>query len=49
MYHPLDNGALQFSTNKVVPDQHTTISNKSHVTVTPVLLGEITLQWCGVA
>ena len=40
MYHHLDNGTVQFSTNNVVPDQHTTISNKSKVTVTPTSLGK---------
>ena len=49
MYHHLDNGAVEFSTHKIVPDQHTIINNKSQVTVTPVPLGEIMLQWCGVA
>ena len=47
MYHHLDNGEVEFSTPKIVPDQHTTINNKSQVTVTPISLGEITLQWCG--
>ena len=49
MYHHLDNGEVEFSTTEIVPDQHTTINNKSQVTVTPISLGEITLQWCGVA
>ena len=49
MYHHLDNGEVEFSTPEIVPDQHTTINNKSQVTVTPISLGEITLQWCGVA
>ena len=49
MYHHLNNGEVEFSTHKIVPDQHTTINNKSQVTVTPISLGEITLQWCGVA
>ena len=49
MYHHLDNGEVEFSTHKIVPDQHTTINNKSQVTVTPISLGEIMLQWCGVA
>ena len=49
MYHHLDNGAVEFSTNKIVPDQYTSISNKSQVTVTPISLGKIMLQWCGVA
>ena len=44
MYHHSDNGAVHFNTNNVVPDQHTTISNKSKVTVTPTLLGKITLR-----
>ena len=49
MYHHLDNGEVEFSTHEIVPDQHIKINNKSQVTVTPILLGEITLQWCGVA
>ena len=49
MYHDLDNSEVGFSTHKIVPDQHTTIDNKSQVTVTPILLGESTLQWCVVA
>ena len=49
MYHHLDNGEVEFSTHEIVPDQHTTINNKSQVTVTQISLGEITLQWCGVA
>ena len=44
MHHHSDNGEVQFSTNKVVPDQHTTISNKSQITVTPTSLGEITIR-----
>ena len=49
MYLDLDNGEVEFSTTKIVPDQHTTINNKSQVTVSPISLGEIMLQWCGVA
>ena len=49
MYHHLNNGEVEFSTHKIVPNQHTTINNKSQVTVTPILLGEITLRRCGVA
>ena len=29
MYHHLDNGEAEFSTPEIVPDQHTTINNKS--------------------
>ena len=47
MYYHLDNGEVQLSTHKNGPDQHTTISNKSQVTVTPASLGEITLRRCG--
>ena len=47
MYHYLDNGEVEFSTPEIVPNQHTTINNKSQVTVTPISLGEITLRWCG--
>ena len=47
MYHHLDNGEVEFSTHKFVPDQHTTINNKSQVTVTPVLLGEIHFNGVG--
>ena len=49
MYHHLDNGEVEFSTHEIIPNQYTTINNKSQVTVTPISLGEITLQWCGVA
>ena len=49
MYHHLDNGEVEFSTHKIVPDQHTTINNKSQVTVTPISLGKIMFQWSGVA
>ena len=49
MYHHLDNGEVEFSTPEIVPDQHTAINNKSQDTVTPISLGEIMLQWCGVA
>ena len=49
MYHHLDNGEVEFSTHEIVPDQQTTINNKSQATVTPISLGEITLQWCEVA
>ena len=49
MYHHLDNGEVEFSTPEIVPNQHTTINNKSQVTVIPISLGKITLQWCGVA
>ena len=49
MYHRLDKGEIEFSTHKIVPDQHTTFNNKSQVTVTPISLGEIMLQRCGVA
>ena len=49
MYHHLDNGEVEFSTHEIVPDQHTTINNKFHGTVTPILLGEIMLRQCGVA
>ena len=48
MYHHLNNGEVEFSTHKIVPNQHTTI-NKSQVTVTPISLGEIMLRRCGVA
>ena len=47
MYHHLDNGEVEFSTPEIVPNQHTTINNKSQVTVTPISLGEITLRRCG--
>ena len=47
MHHHSNNGEVKFSTNKVVPNQHTTINNKSQVTVTPISLGEITLRRCG--
>ena len=49
MYHHLDNSEVEFSTSEIVPNQHTTINNKSQVTVTPISLGEIMLQCCGVA
>ena len=49
MYHHLDNGEVEFSTHKIVPDHHTTINNKSQVTVTPISLGKIMLRQCGVA
>ena len=49
MYHHLDNCEVEFSTPEIVPDQHITIYNKSQVTVTPISLGKIMLQWCGVA
>ena len=44
MHHHSDNGEVEFSTHEIVPDQHTTINNKSQVTVTPTSLGEITLR-----
>ena len=47
MHHHSDNGEVEFSTPEIVPNQHTTINNKSQVTVTPISLGEITLQRCG--
>ena len=47
MYHHLDNGEVEFSTPEIIPNQHTTINNKSQVTVTPISLGEITLRRCG--
>ena len=40
MYNHLDNGEVKFSTPKIVPNQHTTINNKSQVTVSPISLGE---------
>ena len=40
MYHHLDNGEVEFTTPEIVADQHTTINNKSQVTVTPILLGK---------
>ena len=49
MYHHLNNGEVEFSTHKIIPNQHTTINNKSQVTVTPISLGEIMLRRCGVA
>ena len=49
MYHHVDNSEVEFSTPKIVPNQHTTINNKSQVTVTPISLGKIKLQRCGVA
>ena len=47
MYHHLDNSEVEFSTPEIIPNQHTTINNKSQVTVTPISLGEITLRRCG--
>ena len=44
MHHHSDNSEVEFSTQEIVPDRHTTISNKSQVTVTPTSLGEIMLQ-----
>ena len=49
MHYHSNDGEVKFSKRKIVPDQHTTINNKSQVTVTPTSLGKVTLQWCGVA
>ena len=43
MHHHSDNSEVEFSTHEIVPDQHTTINNKSQVTVTQTSLGETTL------
>ena len=47
MHHHSDNGEVEFSTHKSGPNQHTTINNKSQVTVTPISLGKIMLRQCG--
>ena len=44
MHQHSDNGEVEFSTHKNGPDQHTTISNKSQITVTPTSLGKVTIR-----